>query len=171
MAIPAAGCGLARPYRCTSKLEQEAFNTASRAIYPDSVREAPKDYVDREVVAWVGVVLESYYSVCETDIEVDLLIEHHHFDWLEDFKLGENIYILSPRSEGRFRTVWTMRKDFGLDEVKRVSARGSMAVVYGTPVSVEEGIIELQPYCVRFVPRRRYEFSEVPYGRHAGWQY
>ena len=100
-----------------------------------------------------------------------MLIKHHHFDWLEDFKLSENLFILSPRGEGRFRVVWPMRKDYGLEEVRRWTARGNMAVVYGTPVSVDSGIIEIEPYCVRLVLRRRYRICDFPYGRNVGWQY
>ncbi len=171
LGLAGAGCGLVRPYRCTSDLEQGAFNRAARNIYPDDVRTTPDGYIDRVVVAWVGLITESHYSEREEDFEVAMVIEHHHFDWLEDFKLGENIYILSPRGEGRFRVVWHMRKDFGLDEVKRWCARGNMAVVYGTPASVDWGLIEIEAYCVRLVMRRRYQLSDYPYGRGVGWQY
>ena len=167
----ATGCGLTRTYRCTSELEQRAFNLASRNILPDDVRTTPKGYMDRALVAWAGVIIESYHRIQEKDIEVDLLVEHHHFDWLEDFKLNENIFVLSPRGEGRFRTLWYMRGEYGIDEVKRWTAPGNMAVVYGTPVSVDKGIIEIESFCVRFILRRRCRFCEYPYGRYAGYQY
>ena len=167
----ATGCGLARPYRCTSELEQTSFNRASRNIHPDDVRITPKGYIGKTVIAWIGPILESSYEELEDSYEVKLLVEHHHFDWLEDFKLGENLYVLSSRGEGRFRTTWHMQKGFGIEEVKRWTAKGNAAVVYGVPVSSEKGIIEIEAYCVRFILHRRIRFSEYPYGRDSGWQY
>lgn len=171
LTLMGAGCGLARPYRCTSELEQTSFNRAARNIYPDDIRITPKGYIGKIVIAWIGPILESSYEELEDSYELKLTVEHRHFDWLEDFKLGENLYVLSSRGEGRFRTTWHMRKDFGMEEVKRWSAKGNAAVVYGVPVSSDKGIIEIEAYCVRFILRRRIRFSDYPYGRDSGWQY
>jgi hypothetical protein len=177
MLLCAAACvlclsaGCVRPYRCTSDLEQDAFNRATRNIYPEDVRVTPGGYLDRFMVAWPGIVVESTHNVRGDEVEVELLIQHHHFDWLEDFKLGDNVFVLSPRGEGEFRTVWYMRMDWGLDEVKRWTKPGNMAVVYGTPKSIENGVIDVEAYCVRLIPRRLVRFCETPYGRDAGWQY
>ena len=164
-----AGC--VRPYRCGSDLEQDAYNRSVRNVYPEDIRVTPDGYIDRFMVAWAGIIVKSTHEVRGDEVEVELTIQHHHFDWLEDFKLGENLFILSPRGEGQFHTVWYMRMDWGLDEVKRWTEPGNMAVAYGTPKSVENGVIELEAYCVRLILRRRVRFCDEPYGRDAGWQF
>jgi len=169
--VPASGCGLVRPYKCNSDFEQNIFNIASRNIHPDDVRVMPKEYLHNAVVAWAGTIIECTISEKEDEADARLLVEHHHFDWLEDFKLGENIFILSARGEGSFKTVWPLRLDYGMEELKRWTAKGNMVVIYGMPVSVENGIIELEANCVRFILPGRFKFADIPYGRDAGWQY
>ncbi len=165
------GCGLVRTYRCTSPTEQEAFNRAARNIYPDDVRITPEGYTDRSLVAWAGIILESDRAEGKEDVVVDLLIEHHHFDWLEDFKLGDNIFILSRKGEGRFRAQWILSASYGIEAIREWTAPNNMVIVYGKPVGVSSGIIELAPMHIRFILPRRYKFSEYPYGRHAGYHY
>ena len=166
-----SGCGLVRTYRCTSPAEHEAFNRAARNIYPDDVRVTPEGYTTRSLVAWAGIIIESERAEGEQDVVIDLVIEHHHFDWLEDFKLGDNIFVLSPKGEGRFSARWILSTSYGLEAIRDWTAPKNMVIVYGKPVGVSSGIIELAPAHIRFIPKRRYKFSEFPYGRHAGYHY
>ena len=127
--------------------------------------------MNRSLVAWAGIILESERAEGKEDVVVDLIIEHHHFDWLEDFKLSENIFVLSSKGEGRFSARWILSTSYGLEAIREWTAPKNMVIVYGKPVGVSSGIIELAPMHIRFIPQRRYKFSEYPYGRHAGFHY
>lgn len=170
-ACAGGGCGLVRTYKCASAAEQSAFNMAARNIYPDDIRITPEGYLHRCVVAWAGILIESELSEGEDEVVVDLLVEHHHFDWLEDFKVSENIFVLSRRGEGSFSARWILSKSYGIEAVREWTRAGNMVVVYGQPVSVDRGVIELAPTHVRFILPQRFKFSDYPYGRHAGYHY
>jgi hypothetical protein len=165
------GCGLVRTYKCASAAEQNAFNMAARNIYPDDVRLTPEGYLHRCIVAWAGLIIGSELDEGEDEVVVDLLVEHHHFDWLEDFRMGDDIFVLSRRGEGRFGARWILSKSYGIETIREWTSAGNMVVVYGQPISVDRGVIELAPTHVRFILPQRFKFSDYPYGRHAGYHY
>lgn len=147
-----------------------AFNASVRSIYPGDIRQNPGAYGER-FVAWVGIISRSSVSRQESDIEVDILVRHHYFDWIEDFRIGENTFTLSPSGEGCFRTGWYYPKDADMEYCRRISAAGNMVVVYGRPHGVLDEVVELEAAWVRFIPGRRVRFSDFPYARDAGSRY
>jgi hypothetical protein len=151
-------------YQPISDWEQREFDEASRDVYPDDVRENLEQY-ESTVVAWPGIILESTIEEREEDIEVVLLLEHHYYDWLEDYSVQRERIFLSPRGEGLFKTSWSLKKDADLDEIREVSGPGDLAIVYGRPERIEGDMVLVRSTYVRAIDRQWYTTEILDYGR------
>lgn len=153
-----------RDYQPISDWEQTEFDRAERDVYPDDVRENPEDY-ESTVVAWPGTILESTIEEREDNIEAIFLLEHHYYDWLEDFSIQREKVFLSPRGEGLFTTSCLLKKDADLAEIRDASAPENMAIVYGTPDRIEDDVVVVKSTYIRAIDRQWYTTEILDYGR------
>lgn len=163
--ITCIGCPVGpstRLYKPVSEWETKAFSKADRSIYPNDVR---TDFAahDSSRVAWPGIVLSVTPKNQDTVIEVHFVIQHHYYDWLEDFSIQQERIFLSPRGEGVFETTWWVQPT--ADTGKIVQSVGNMVIVYGIPASVRDSIIILNAYYIREIEREWFATDIFDYGR------
>ena len=151
-------------YQPISDWEQTEFDKARRDVYPDDVRENLEQY-ESTVVAWPGIILESTIEEREEDIEVTFVLEHHYYDWLEDYSVQREKIFLSPRGEGLFKTSWLLKKDADLAEIREASGPGNLAIVYGIPERMDADAVVVKSTYVRAIDEQWYTTEMLDYGR------
>ena len=120
----------------------------------------------REVpIVWPGLIKDSKIVQHDENIEIIFLLEHHYYDWIEDFGAQREKMFLSPRGEGLFAASWFMNKDVNLPEIKKATAIGNLAIVYGMPERVEDNVIFIKSSYVRSIDAQRYGMDIFDYGR------
>jgi hypothetical protein len=63
------------------------------------------------MVAWTGLIKEVDVVQTEDGPDVVYVLQHHYYDWIEDFGQQREIILLSPRGEGKFKTTSSLKKD------------------------------------------------------------
>jgi len=161
--IVLAGCPAhTRKYEPVSPAEQRALERANLDVFPDDVRKALRDHYGT-VVAWPGVVVSSDPVEDGGRLDVDFVLEHHYYDWLEDFGAQREKIFLSPRGEGRFRTSWSMRDT---QAVRRVMRPGTLLLVYGHPDGIaSDGTLYVKATYIRAIESQWYRTDKLDYGR------
>jgi hypothetical protein len=160
-----SGCPGSRYYRPVSSWEKQVFDQAKKGIYPDDVRAAPTDYHDT-IVAWTGIILENKFIDHPDAIEIQFVLEHHYYDWIEDFGAQREKIFLSPRGEGLFRTSWFIKKESNVEEMKKFASAGNLIIVYGTPSQVNDDTsILVKSSYVRGIDKQLFRTDILDYGR------
>jgi hypothetical protein len=158
------------PYGPVTRPERTEFREVRLEVYPEDVRKDPARYA-RMRVAWAGIIASNDANDEEYGgkIRMETLLEHHYFDWEQDERVGGVRLVISPRGEGLFRVRWSMnRKDpeASCEDAMNYAAPGKLAIVYGTPESVDEdGTIVLRYHYTRILDVERFTTNELDYGR------
>lgn len=158
--VPA--CTGSRRYRPISAWESRALAKVDRSIYP-------KDVVNdfgrhkRSQVAFTGLIRAVRLEELPQKLRVHFTVEHHYFDWIEDFGMQRQRILLSPRGEGTFTTTWDMKRNASRSIIR--DSVGDMAIVYGMPAAVTNGVVDLRAYYVRVIKRRFVTTRMLDYGR------
>lgn len=98
--------GCTNRYTPVSEWERSVYDKSSKTVFPRDVIANPQAH-HQTLVAWPGVLRSAYYETrVDGQTVVNLVVEHHYFDWLEDRSVQKEIYFLSPRGEGTFKAVW-----------------------------------------------------------------
>ena len=104
-------------------------------------------------------------SIDEEDhMEMILLIEHHYYDWIEDFGSGYGTHWLSPRGEGKFKAKIGFKKE-ELQVREKWGAIGNMVIVYGMPHIVDDDSVIYINTSIVFFAGRDYTTRMLNYGR------
>jgi hypothetical protein len=157
-------------YHPATKPEKLEFDQAHLTVYPDDVRADPDQYTNT-LVAWPGIIRSTDAIEAERGGKIysETVFENHYFDWQAD-KTKDGVQMLvSPSGEGRFRSELYLRKGTqdatGYDAEKYIG-RGKLAIVYGTPQSVDaDGTIVLRYHYIRVFGRDKFNTNELEYGR------
>jgi hypothetical protein len=172
LAILAAGltsCAVDAPYHPASWPEKIEYRNDRPDIYPEDVRK-DLDHYSKVNVAWAGIILTNNSADEEMTgkIHMDTLFESHYFDWTEDDSDGARL-LISPRGEGKFRMHWDVKRkeqDANADDAMKYAAPGKLALVYGTPESIDpDGTIVLRYRYVRILNKKHFTANELNYGR------
>jgi hypothetical protein len=160
------GCALhTRSYRPGSSWEKMIFDRADRNIFPDDVRNKFSVYHDTLLV-WPGIVQNSAMVEREDNIEIQFVLEHHYYDWMEDFTFHRKKICLSPEGEGLFKISWSVTKDSDIKEMENATSAGNLVIVYGTPERInEDGSITLRTAYLREIDKKWYSTDVLNYGR------
>jgi hypothetical protein len=154
-----------RAYHPVSSWEKREFDRANRNVFPDDVRAAPSDH-QNTIVVWPGIILDNKFIEHADQIEIQFMLEHHYYDWLEDFSVQREKIFLSPRGEGLFRTSWFIKKESNLEEMKKFAGPGNLIIVYGTPTQVnDDKSILLKCTYMRGIDKQWYRTDMLDYGR------
>ena len=78
---------------------KEFMKRARRDVWRSDVRKDLSKHTTT-LVAWTGVVAER--RMFPDGKAMGFVIEHHYWDWVEDFGLQREHLFLSPRGEGKF---------------------------------------------------------------------
>ena len=157
------GCGpSSRTYSPVSEWEERAFSRADREIYPDDVRQ---DFAahDSSRIAWPGIVLEADREYNDSTMIIHFTVEHHYYDWIEDFSIQKERIFLSPRGEGNFRTDWYLNPEADTSIVSE--SIGNMIIVYGIPTGLVDSVIDVRAYYVRVIDKPWFATDIFEYGR------
>jgi hypothetical protein len=163
-------CASIAPYHPASRPEKIEYRDARLEVYPEDVRKDPARYA-RTRVAWAGLIVTN--DATEEDvggkIHMETVFEHHYFDWEQNEREGGVLLLVSSRSEGRFRMSWRMDRndpDASSEDAMQYAAPGKLAIVYGTPESVDaDGTIVLRYHYVRILGPAHFRAHELDYGR------
>jgi len=146
IAVLMEGCpGLlpgSRAYQPLPQWEAKFFAEANRNIFPNDVRQKP-DEAANTLVAWTGIITSIEFRGDESSRFALLKVEHHYFDWIEDFSVQRARYFLSPRGEGSFIVAWGVVSPGDHQFIDQFSV-GDMLVAYGLP-KVHGDTIGLDP--------------------------
>jgi hypothetical protein len=154
-----------RAYRPVSTLERQAFDRASQDVFPDDVRNAPADH-SGTILVWPGVILSSEFVDHGDRVEIQLLLEHHYYDWIEDFGAQRERIFLSPRGEGRLRTSWIVRKGGDTEALRKAARPGTLLILYGRPDQVaDDGSISVRAVYIRAIDPEWFRTDVMEYGR------
>jgi hypothetical protein len=153
----------AAPYQPLTGQEGSLLARARRDLLPEEVRSlfAKPGAVgsNAALVAWTGILREKTSS----DGAARFVIDHHYWDWIDDYGTQSERVFLSSRGEGAFSFV------LGGDEgqwLLRQAHEGDMLIVYGVPVGVDQGgAIELRYVHARGIPASLYATDVLDYGR------
>lgn len=163
--ITCIGCPVGpytRHYKPISEWETKAFSKANREVYPNDVRGNFAAF-DSARVAWPGIVLKAEPKNQDSIIEIHFVIQHHYYDWLEDFSIQQERIFLSPRGEGVFETTWWVQPTADTSVIAQ--SVGNMVIVYGIPSAVHDSSIVLDAYYIREIERKWFATDIFDYGR------
>jgi hypothetical protein len=154
---PAPGSKLFTP---EGPLEKQLFPRAKRNVFPDDVRADPAAH-RTSVLLWTGIIKAVEPTEVDGRRGLRVLIEHHYWDFIEDYSFQRAIAFLSPRGEGPFEVLF----EFHIPAEKILL--DDMAIVYGTPRGfAEDGRrILLDGAVLRTIRRERYATDIWDYGR------
>ena len=163
-------CTYNAPYHPADRPEKMEYGNDRRDAYPEDVRKDPSVYA-KVRIAWAGVIVSN--DVTDGDggdkIGMDTVFEHHYFNWQVDDHAGMKKLLISPRGEGRFRMHWKMDRrdaDASGGDAMAYAQPGNVAVVYGTPESVDDnGTIVLRYRYIHVYGPTHFNGKELDYGR------
>ena len=162
VACPAPG---SRSYQPISDWERAEFERADRSIYPDDVRNDIAKY-QSTVVAWTGIIKDVKVFQVEEGFDLYFLLEHHYYDWIEDFGIQQERIFLSPRGEGLFTTRWEVVAETTQAEISDMTEVGKLVIAYGEPWEVgNNSIIAAEASYIRPIGREWYTTEKLDYGR------
>jgi hypothetical protein len=150
-----------RPYTPRSGEEQALLRTARRDVFPGDVRRDLGAHAG-ELVGWTGIVTEKRRVEHPEGVELRILIEHHYWNWREDFGTQQQVAFLSPRGEGSFQVSFIADAS---SEDPRFLPAGDMAVVYGTPKRLDGDVVVLDYRGASWLPPRAFATDVWDYGR------
>lgn len=151
-------------YKPVSTWEQSVFDQSRFDVYPDDVRKNFDSFKDARL-AWAGTIDKVAIDRSVQPVLMHLVISHHYFTWHIDGTTRK--YWLSPRGEGKFKTSWSMRPEWDLDEMLKLIRQGDMVIVYGVPkrIEVNSDIDFGQASYIRQVPPAGFRTDVIDYGR------
>lgn len=120
-----------RAYQPLPQWEAKFFAQAKRDVFPNDVHQKPGVAVNTLVV-WTGIITNIEFRGDESSRFARLTVEHHYFDWIEDFSVQRARYFLSPRGEGFFVVAWSVESSVDQQFIDQFSI-GDMLVAYGFP--------------------------------------
>jgi len=163
-------CAYNASYRPASRPEKMEYGNNRQDIYPEDVRKDPALYAKTRLT-WAGVIVSNSAAGEESGdkISMDTVFEHHYCDWQVDEAAGSKRLLISPRGEGRFRMHWEMDprdSDTTTEDAMQYASPGRVAVIYGTPESVDDdGTIVLHYRYVRVLGPSHFTGKDIDYGR------
>src|SRR2546425_254293 len=134
------GCPSSRVYHPGDANEQQIFSAARRDIFPEDVRTDVSRY-RTQILLWSGIIREVRPVETVQGPGMEVLFEHHYWDFIEDYSIQKARAFLSPRGEGRFQAAFPKQHAPPPEHV-RVD---DMAIVYGTPERLESDSKETPP--------------------------
>ena len=144
--------------------EQKFFEEARRDIYPDDVRQSPATYKET-LVTWPGIIRDITIETENGSRIARFSIEHHYFDWIEDFGVQRERFFLSPRGEGMFVAAWRVDTEDEKQFVKQFAVN-DMIIAYGYPSMIKDDLIGLYPtQNIRSIKPEWYRTDVLDYGR------
>jgi hypothetical protein len=163
LAVVLSGCPAVAPssrrYQPAPGTEQELFAIATPNVLPDDVR-ANLDAYRQTMLRWSGIIRECGFVADRNALR--LLVEHHYWDWIEDYSIQREIAFLSPRGEGRFVASF---EGVGRQPSMQCTTE-DMAIVYGYPDDVmSDGTVVLRGGLVRTLRPDLYATDIWDYGR------
>jgi len=161
------GCSSNAVYHPTSKSERIEYGRDILDVYPGDIRHYPDLYTNIGV-GWAGIIKNTDVEEEEDGlIHVNTTFEHRYYDWEENRGLCRDHLDVSPRGEGVFRTdVLLRRVNFDTDFApESYLSPGSLAIVYGVPQAVEDGVVILKYRYLRVIAPDHYKISRFDYGR------
>jgi len=120
-----------RAYQPLPQWEAKFSVQAKRDIFPNDIRQKP-DEAGSTLVVWTGIITNIEISSDDTSRVARFTVEHHYFDWVEDFGVQRARYFLSPRGEGTFVVAWRCESSVDRQFIEQFSV-GDMLVAYGYP--------------------------------------
>ncbi len=150
-----AGCATYEKggYHPKSAAEKKAFARATRNVNPDIVRNDFNAWAGIEV-AWAGVIKEIDFKEAERAIHAAFYVEHRHFDW------SDKPYRLAAGGEGEFVAGQAVPKPAAISRLKTLAKLGDMVIVYGMPVRMRNGIIQLKATSIRPISADDFTIAE-----------
>jgi hypothetical protein len=149
-----------RIYRPTSDLLRGLHGRID--VFPDDVRKDPAKF-SGQMVLWTGIVRAKTAVKQEQRDLVEILFEHHYWDFVEDFGLQEAHDFLSPRGEGMF----VVR--VAADELAQRPGdfqEGWMAIIWAIPFGVrDDGTVKMKLQGSSCVPPGWFSTEYWDYGR------
>jgi len=154
-----AGCMApnSKLYSPKSKTEISLFKKAKKKIFPNDIKKNINKY-SNTLVVWTGILKHSHW---ENNSTAKFIIEHHYWDWIEDYSIQKEVAFVSPRGEGIFTcTKRSTQINAELPEVE------SFAIVYGYPKRISKnGEIILDCKGISFTDKGWYATDIWDYGR------
>lgn len=153
-----------QPYKPLPKWESQFFEKAKRDIFPNDVRKSPETY-EKNLVVWPGIIKSITIDTENSSQIARFKVEHHYFDWIEDYGIQREKYFLSPRGEGLFALAW--RVDTQEDKLFiQQFAVDDMIIAYGYPNIVKDDLIGFYPtQNMRSIKPKWYRTDVLDYGR------
>jgi hypothetical protein len=151
-------------YKPLPKWERQFFEKAKRDIYPNDVRKSSKTY-EKALIVWPGIIKSITIDTENSSQIARFTIEHHYFDWIEDFGIQRERYFLSPRGEGLFAVAW--RVDSKEDKLFiQQFAVDDMIIAYGYPSMIKDDLVGFYPtQNIRPIKPEWYRTDVFDYGR------
>jgi hypothetical protein len=145
--------------------EVSEYKKSNVNVFPDDVRKDLDMFKDT-MIAWPGIIKTHQLKKYDDKVDVELVLEHHYYDWLEDYGLQKEKIFLSPQGKGVFTTIWPLRSDVDLEEWDRMVNDGDLTIVYGYPDSILiDSTIVIKSTYIRSFPKDFYRTDMLDYGR------
>jgi hypothetical protein len=113
------------------------------------------------VLLWTGIIKAVQPTQIAGGRGLRVFVEHHYWDFIEDYSIQRAIAFLSPRGEGPFEVL------FAFDIPAEKVLVGDMAIVYGSPSGMADDgrRILLDGAVLRTIRRELYATDIWDYGR------
>jgi hypothetical protein len=143
-----SACAGTSKYEPLTSDEEPYFNKATRGVSYDEVKKSCSKYLEK-YIAWTGVIRDVRFPPPKknpNEVVMELLVDHHDFDWIKDTYQREN-YWLSKETKGKFIVVMVAtasdpekRKIF-VEHQKNWFEPENMFIGYGNPHCSKSGEI------------------------------
>jgi hypothetical protein len=162
------GCSSTVAYHPADRPDGLEFDRDIVDVYPGDIRQNLDLYTNIGV-GWAGII-QSISTEPQPDgtVRSTMTFEHRYYDWQEEKWLGGGQLSIAPRGEGLFTTEAVFRffdSSVSPAAVKDFASPGSLAIVYGVPQKVENGIVILKYRYLRVIPPKDFTISQFDYGR------
>jgi hypothetical protein len=136
------GCPGTGVYQPLPKWEAKFFAQARRDVFPQDVRQNPERFKNTLVV-WTGIIKKIEYVQHSSTPFVQFTVEHHYFSWIGHSTILGEKYLVSPRGEGYFTSIWPNSSEDA--PFLKQFAVGDFLIAYGFPSVINNKMVGLDP--------------------------
>ena len=162
-----SSCLSSRLYKPASDRENSFYIKINKSIWPDDVRYNINNYKN-ELVGWVGIVEQYRIERNIENIIVHFSLNHHYYDWIEDYGYSRGPILLSTIGEGIILGKYILSPELTDDQLNEMTKDflGECIIIYGYPNKImENGEILLDMEYTRTIPKKYVDPNWREYGR------
>jgi hypothetical protein len=140
--------------------EKPFYEAALKTAFPSDLIKAPGKYQD-QLIHLVGIV-DSVYIDSSTQ-QVNILLENHYWDYIEDYSIQDEVMFVSPKGDGKFIVTLDSSYRSGIERLKKFSAERKLFLVYGNFKEIKNGLPLINAVQLKYIDYEQYSTAIFTY--------